>query len=107
MKGTSSPTSTSSGRSSLPNERLPAFDYQPLGRVIAGPGTLSQLGTAVRSLGGRRVLLVTDPGLERTGHPQRAMKLLSEAGLDAFCFDGVKETPTEREVDAGVAAARE
>ena len=85
---------------------LPAFDFQPLGRVVFAPGALAQLGEVVRSLGGRRVLLVTDPGLEHAGHPQRATKILREAGLEVFTFDGVKENPTEREVDAGVVFAR-
>lgn len=102
MKGTSSPTSTSSGRSTLP-----PLDFQPLGRVLFGPGTLAQLPDAVRSVGGTRVLLVTDPGLEHVGHPQRAAKLLTDAGLFVTLFDGVKENPTEREVAHGVAVARE
>jgi alcohol dehydrogenase len=75
--------------------------------VIAGPGTLSRLGEAVLAVGGTRVLLVTDPGLEHVGHPQRALRSIRDAGVEAFVFDGVKENPTEREVDAGVAAARD
>lgn len=105
MKGTSLPTSTSSGRSSTP-PGPPAFDFQPLGRVVFAPGAVARLGEVVRSLGGRRVLLVTDPGLEHAGHPQRATGAMREAGLEVFTFDGVKENPTEREVEAGVVFAR-
>jgi alcohol dehydrogenase len=85
---------------------LPPFDFQPLGRVIFEPGALNRLGVAVRAVGGSRVLLVTDPGLEQSGHPQRAQKVMREAGLEVFLFDGVKENPTEREVSAGVVASR-
>jgi alcohol dehydrogenase len=85
---------------------VPAFDFQPLGRVIFAPGALNQLGEAVRALGSARVLLVTDPGLETAGHPQRAAQVLREAGVEVFVFDGVKENPTEREVDAGAVFAR-
>jgi alcohol dehydrogenase len=53
------------------------------------------------------VLLVTDPGLEHAGHPQRAEGVMRQAGLRVVTFDGVKENPTEREVSAGVAVARE
>ena len=60
----------------------------------------------MRSVGGSRVLLVTDPGLEHAGHPQRATAYLKDAGLEVFTFDGVKENPTEREVEAGVVFAR-
>jgi alcohol dehydrogenase len=85
---------------------LPPFDFQPLGRVVSEPGAIARLGEAVRSVGGTRVLLVTDPGLEHVGHPQRAERAMAGAGLPVFTFDGVKENPTEREVDAGVVFAR-
>src|SRR5438034_11379646 len=84
----------------------PPFDYWPLGRVVFGAGCLARLGELARELGGRRVLLVTDPGLEHAGHPQRAEASVRAAGLDVFTFDGVKENPTEREVEAGVVFAK-
>ena len=84
----------------------PAFDFQPLGRVIFEAGAIAMLGEVVLELGGRRTLLVTDPGLEDAGHPQRAERAIREAGLEVFTFDGVKENPTEREVAAGVVFAR-
>jgi alcohol dehydrogenase len=85
---------------------LPPFDFQPLGRVISERGAIHRLGEAVRSIGGSRVLLVTDPGLEHAGHPQRAERAMLDAGLEVCTFDGVRENPTEREVDAGVVFAR-
>jgi len=106
MKGTSLHTSPTSGQSKVPREPLPPFDFQPLGRVISEPGALAKLGEAVQSLGGTRVLLVTDPGLEHAGHPQRAAQAMLDVGLNVYTFDGVKENPTEREVDAGVVFAR-
>jgi alcohol dehydrogenase len=64
------------------------------------------LGALVRELGGTRVLLVTDPGLEAAGHPQKALASLAEAGLDTLLFDGVEENPTTRHVQIGLEAAR-
>jgi alcohol dehydrogenase len=90
----------------MPHGPLPQFDFQPLGRVISESGALARLGEAVRSIGGTRVLLVTDPGLEHAGHPQRATQAMLNVGLEVFTFDGVKENPTEREVDAGVVFAK-
>lgn len=81
------------------------FDFQPLGRVIFGVGGLARLGEAARPLGGR-ALLVTDPGLEHAGHPQRAADALWRAGIQVFTFDKVKENPTDRQVSAGVEFAR-
>jgi alcohol dehydrogenase len=106
MQGTTSPTPTSSDRPGAPPEPLPPFDFQPLGRVVFEPGGINRLGEVVRAVGGTRVLLVTDPGLEHVGHPQRADRAIREAGLEVFTFDGVKENPTEREVEAGVVFAR-
>ncbi|CAN5305991.1 iron-containing alcohol dehydrogenase [soil metagenome] len=85
----------------------PRFDVEPLGRVIFEAGGLARLGECAVSLGGKRILLVTDPGLEHVGHPQNAVKSLRESGLDVFTFDGVKENPTEREVITGVAFAKQ
>src|SRR6185503_3986145 len=66
----------------------------------------NRLGEVVQELAGKRVLRVTDPGVETAGHPQRAEQSIRQAGLDVFCFDGVKENPNEREVEAGVVFAR-
>ncbi len=88
-------------------EALLPFDFRPLTRVLFGGGQLARLGELVRDLGGNRVLLVTDPGLEQAGHPQRALEVLRGAGLEAFLFDGVEENPTSRHIEAGMEAARQ
>jgi alcohol dehydrogenase len=85
---------------------LRSFDFHALTRVVFGAGSLSRLGELARELGDTRVLLVTDPGLERAGHPQRAIASLREAGLEVFVFDDVEQNPTSRHVEAGVAFAR-
>jgi alcohol dehydrogenase len=84
---------------------LPSFDYQPLGRMVFEAGGLARLGALARELGGSRALLVTDPGLEKAGHPQRALASLRDAGLHALVFDGVEENPTTRHVDDGLRMA--
>jgi alcohol dehydrogenase len=86
--------------------KLPTFDVQPLGRVVCEAGALNRLGELTRTLGGSRVLLVTDPGLEKAGHPQRAAASLREAGYAVTLFDRVRENPTEAEVADGVAVAK-
>jgi alcohol dehydrogenase len=86
---------------------LPPFDYQPLTRVVFGPGSQARLGELVRESGGTRVLLVTDPGLEAAGHPQRALTFLRAAGLETWVFDGVEENPTNHHIEAGLEKAKE
>lgn len=87
-------------------EELPGFEYQPLSRLVFGAGSLTRLGDLARELGGTRVLLVTDPGLEKAGHPQNALQCLRAARLEAFVFDGVEENPTTKHVQAGLELAR-
>ena len=82
------------------------FIFQPGARLVFGPDTLDRLGSLVRELGGRRVLLVTDPGVVRAGLALRACRSMQEESLEHFVFDGVAENPTTREVEAGVLFAR-
>jgi alcohol dehydrogenase len=93
-------------RTGDPAWSLPPFDFQPLTRVLFGSGSLARLGELVREFGGTRVLLVTDPGLEAAGHPQRALASLHAAKLEVFVFDGVEENPTTRHVENGLGLAR-
>jgi alcohol dehydrogenase class IV len=85
---------------------LPSFDFLPPTRVVFGVGSLNRLGELTRELGGNRVLLVTDPGLESAGHPQRAVASLNDAGLETFVFDQVEENPTTRHVNLGTTFAQ-
>src|ERR1700730_15934787 len=101
MKSIGSPEPTQSSRTGDPLSSLPAFDFYPLIRVVFGPGALARLGELVRELGGTRVLLVTDRGLEAAGHPQRAVQAVRDAGLEVFIFDDVEENPTTRHVELG------
>jgi alcohol dehydrogenase len=106
MKATTLPNPTTGARSTQAPPPQPLFDYHPLTRVVFGASTLGQLGELARELGGRRVLLVTDPGLEAAGHPRRALESLSDAGLEPIVFDGVEENPTSHHVEMGVEVAK-
>src|SRR5438552_13865325 len=107
MKTSSLPSSPGSAPATRLAAPLPSFDYHPLSRVVFGAGTLARLGELARELGGTRVLLVTDPGLEAAGHPQRALVSLHRAGLESWVFDAVEENPTTVHVQAGVEVARD
>ena len=91
----------------LAGTSLGGFDFQPMTRVVFGAGSLARLGETVRELGGSRVLLVTDPGLEEAGHPQMALASVRDAGLEVWVFDGVEENPTTRHIESGLALARQ
>jgi len=82
------------------------FDHQPRTRLVYGNGTLARAGELVRELG-TRALVVSDPGIVKTGHVVRALSFLAEAGLQARVFGEVRENPSTEDVDACVAVARE
>ena len=86
---------------------LRAFDHQPITRIVFGAGTIDRLGSLAAQLGGKRILVVSDRGILRAGHVDRALDSLRGAGLEPVLFDGVEENPTTRHVDACVVAAKE
>jgi alcohol dehydrogenase len=81
------------------------FDFHCPTRIIFGAGSLGELGRVAGSLGVKRVLVVSDPGIIAAGHAPRAVELLEQAGLTVALFDGVEENPTTAHVDAGLAFA--
>ena len=85
---------------------VPELDFQPLNRVVVGAGVIRKLGQLAREFGGTRALLVTDPGVEAAGHPQRAATYLRDAGLHVATFNQIGENPTTDQVRAGLELAR-
>ena len=83
------------------------FQHAAGSRVVFGPGKINQLGTEAANLNGKRVLIVTDPGIARTGAVGCAVGSLEEKGIEVVTFDQVRENPTTEDVDRCVAAARE
>ncbi len=56
-------------------------------------------------LGSSRVLIVTDPGIVQLGIAAEISQLLEAAGFSVALFDDVQPDPTDKNVDAGTAAA--
>lgn len=75
-------------------------------KVAFGVGALGEIGAVVKSEGGPRVLLVSDPGITEAGHVERAVRALYKAGLTVRVYDEAGENPTTNHVARGVAVAR-
>ncbi len=73
-------------------------------KIVFGAGATRELDAAARRLAMRRVLIVTDPGVETAGVLKPVQKALSEAGAVALTYSGVSSNPTEAEVEAGAKA---
>jgi alcohol dehydrogenase len=76
-------------------------------KICFASGALSQIGAMVKADGGTRILLVTDPGVRKAGHPERALRSIYQAGLVARVFDEVEENPTTTIVVKGLRVAKE
>jgi len=74
------------------------------GQIIFGRGVVRRTGEAVRRLGAKRVLLVTDPGLVAAGLDKDVGQSLDEAGIAWKLFDGGEPKPTLDAVAACVDA---
>jgi len=86
---------------------LAAFDHQPRTRIVFGPNSIERLGELTRELGGRKVLLVTDPGIVAAGHAERALQHLRACGINVAVFDRAIENPTTACVDDCLSVARQ
>ena len=71
-----------------------------------GAGRIRELAAAAESLGMKRPLIVTDPGLARLPMIGQALDLLKAGGLEPGLFSEIKPNPTAGNVEAGVAAFR-
>lgn len=85
---------------------MESFDFHLRTRIVFGPDKVDTLGELAAELGGRRALLVTDPGIIGAGHAARAISSLEKAGLEVQVFSGVIENPTTETVDAGLVEAK-
>jgi hydroxyacid-oxoacid transhydrogenase len=82
-----------------------------------GRGASDEIGWDVRQLVGasssstggpaRRVLLVTDPGVAATGHPDRIARAMDSQGLDVTVFAGARVEPTDASMQEAIDFARD
>lgn len=75
-----------------------------------GSGSSGEVGHDLVGLtggAGRRVLLVTDPGVAATGHPARIAEQIGTHGLDVTTYDGARVEPTDASMADAIAFARD
>lgn len=68
---------------------------------LIGAGCVNEVGERIKSLGGKKVLIVTDAFLAKIGLANRIKGIVEEVGLEAVIFDGAEPNPTDKNVDAG------
>jgi alcohol dehydrogenase len=74
--------------------------------VIIGGGASAELLPQLRRLGAKRVLVVTDAFMVKSGVVARLLAPLQEGGIETAVFDGVQPDPTVQNVRDGLALYR-
>jgi hydroxyacid-oxoacid transhydrogenase len=59
-----------------------------------GPGAAADAGWELSRLGVHRALLVTDPGVAATGHPDRVRAAIEAEGIEVVVYDRARVEPT-------------
>jgi hydroxyacid-oxoacid transhydrogenase len=72
-----------------------------------GSGASDEIGFDLSQFGVERVLVITDPGVAATGHPQRVADQMSRFGIEARVFDGSHVEPTDESLQRAIDHARE
>lgn len=85
---------------------MQAFDSELTQRVIFGENSIEKLGELTRNLGGNRVFIATDRGIEKAGILARAVSALQNEKIAAYVFADVSPNPTTEDVENAVAVAK-
>ena len=85
---------------------MDSFDCELKQQVIYGDNTIERLGELTRSLGVSRVLVTTDPGIEKAGILARAVSALQSERIAAYVYADVTPNPTTEDVEAAVTVAK-
>jgi alcohol dehydrogenase len=78
-----------------------AFSYHIPTQIEFGNGAIARLPEFVKALGGSRVLVVGDPGVQRAGLIDRVQAILTGASIFNAVFADVESDPATRSVDEG------
>ncbi|RYM06716.1 iron-containing alcohol dehydrogenase [Sporolactobacillus sp. THM7-7] len=80
-------------------ERLKSFEMPTV--VKHGIGVVKYTGEEVKKLGVSKVLLVTDPGIQKVGLADPVISSLKESGIEVVVFDKVEPNPSIHVVAQG------
>ena len=83
------------------------FDSQPRTRLVFGPNTIDRIGQLAQGLASGVALIVTDAGIVKSGHVERALVSLRQSGFEVVVFDSVRENPTTKDANDCLEIARE
>lgn len=74
--------------------------------IIFGMGSLKRLPELLKKSGSKKMMIVSDHGLEKLGVVDRVRKIVEEEGIETVCFLDILPNPTVAMVDAATEAYR-
>lgn len=83
-----------------------AFSVNVPERIVFGSGTAAQVGTLVKNMGGKSILVVADPVVAKIEAGRLVIDALKETGLKVSVFDQVEMEPCFESVASGVELGR-
>ncbi|WZL71634.1 iron-containing alcohol dehydrogenase [Clostridiaceae bacterium 35-E11] len=78
------------------------YDFLMPSVNFMGQGAVKVIGERCKMLGGKKVLIVTDPGMVKVGIVDIVKGYLEDAGLITVLFDGVEPNPKDKNISAGL-----
>jgi hydroxyacid-oxoacid transhydrogenase len=72
-----------------------------------GTGAADEIGFDLQAYDARRVLVLTDPGVAATGHPERVAEQIRGFGMEAVVTDLAHVEPTDESLATAIGFARE
>jgi len=79
--------------------------YAP-GKIIFGPGGLSQVGVEAKKLGSTALIVLGRSAMRKSGMLDRLIHLLKENNLEHIIYENIPSDPTVETVDTGASLAR-
>ncbi|MBU1035304.1 iron-containing alcohol dehydrogenase, partial [bacterium] len=76
------------------------------GKIIFGPGGLSQVGVEAKRLGSKVLVVLGRSAMRKSGALDRLTHLLTENNLEYIIYENIPSDPTVETVDTGASLAR-
>lgn len=83
------------------------YDFMMPSVNFMGAGSVKVVGEQCKLLGGEKALLVTDPGMIKSGIVNTVKLYIEEAGVKTVLFDGVEPNPKDRNIMEGLKVFKE
>lgn len=78
-----------------------------IGKIIAGAGSIEQIGEAVAGFDAKNVVIITDKGVWETGLVTRPKEILENAGIKVHVINDTPPEPSVAQVNAIFTAAKQ